>query len=93
MYGYSVARSHPFKSDNSHAEVVIQIFSRMGLPLQILTDRGTQFTSGLMKQLTFIIGIHHLRTTAYHPQSNGMLERLHATLEAMLRKATALGLD
>ena len=75
------------------AEAVIQIFSMMGLPLQILTERGTQFTNRFMKQLIFSLGIHHLHTRAYHPQSNGVLERLHATFEAMLRKATALGLD
>ena len=39
------------------------------------------------------LNIEHLRTTAYHPQSNGVFERLHATLKAMLGKATALGLD
>ena len=77
----------------SVAEAAIDIFSRMGLPLQILTDRGAQFTSSLSKQLTTVLNIEHLRTTAYHPQSNGILERLHATLEAMLGKATALGFD
>jgi len=49
--------------------------------------------SGLTKQLTIILGIEHLHTTAYHPQSNGVLERLHATLEAMLGKASAKGYD
>ena len=77
----------------SVAETAIDVFSRMGLPLQILTDRGAQFTSSLSKQLTTVPNIEHLRTTAYHPQSNGVLERLHATLEAMLEKATALGFD
>ena len=75
------------------AEAAIEIFSRMGLPLQILTDRGPQFRSSLSKHLTSILGIEHLLTTAYHPQSNGVLERLHATLEAMLGKASARGLD
>ena len=77
----------------SVAEAVIDVFSHMGLPLQILTDRGAQFTSSLSKQLTTVPNIEHLRTTAYHPQSNGVLERLHATLEAMLEKATAIGFD
>ncbi len=65
----------------------------MGLPQQILTDRGTQFTGALAKQLTSLMGIEKLHTTAYHPQTNRVLERLHATLEAMLGKARALGLD
>ncbi len=77
----------------SVAEATIEIFSRMGLPHQILTDRGTQFTSALAKQMSSLLGIEKLLTTAYHPQSNGVLERLHSTLEAMLGKAHALGLD
>ena len=77
----------------SVAEAAIEIFSRMGLPYQILTDRGSQFTGGLAKQLTSLMGIEKLHTTAYHPQTNGVLERLHATLVAMLGKAWALGLD
>ena len=72
---------------------MVEIFSRMGLPLQILTDRGTQFVSALNRQLTSVLGIDHLRTTAYHPQSNGVLERLYATPEAMLGKAMSNGLD
>ncbi len=58
-----------------------------------MTDRGTQFTGALAIQLTSLMGIEKLHTTAYHPQTNGVLERLHATLEAMLGKARALGLD
>ncbi len=77
----------------SVAESVIDIFSRMGLPQQILTDRGTQFTGVLAKQLTSLMGIEKLHTTAYHPQTNGVLERLHATIEVILGKARALGLD
>ena len=65
----------------------------MGLPYQILTDRGSQFTGSLAKQLTSLMGLEKLHTTAYHPQTNGVLERLHATLEAMLGSTRALGLD
>ncbi len=85
----------PLKSitAKSVAEAAIQIFSRMGLPYQILTDRGSQFTGALAKQLASLLGIEKLHTTAYHPQTNGVLERLHATLEAMLGKARDLGLD
>ncbi len=77
----------------SMAAATIEIFSRMGLPHQILTDRGTQFTSELAKQMSSLLGIEKLLTTAYHPQSNGVLERLHSTLEAMLGKVHGLGLD
>lgn len=77
----------------SVAEAALEIFSRMGLPLQILTDCRAQFTGALIKLLTTILHIAHIHTTAYHPQSNGILERLHSTLEAIIGKARSSGLD
>ncbi len=77
----------------SVAEAAIEIFSRMGLPYQVLTYRGPQFIGSLAKHVTSMLGIERLHTTAYHPQTNGVLERLHATLEAMLAKAHAEGMD
>lgn len=51
--------------------------SRFGIPLRLTTDQGRQFESTLFRQLNNLLGIHHLRTTPYHPQRNGMIERLH----------------
>jgi len=76
----------------SVAEAALDIFSRMGLPHQILTDHGAQFTGALMRQLTTMLHFDHIHTTAYHPQSNGVLERLHSTLEAIIGKARSSGL-
>lgn len=58
--------------------------SRFGLPLDITSDRGTQFTSKLWAEMAELLGtkLHH--TTAYHPQANGMVERFHRTLKAAL---------
>ncbi len=47
----------------------------------------------MAKHVTSMLGIERLHTTAYHPQTNGVLERLHTTLEAMLAKAHAEGMD
>lgn len=58
--------------------------SRFGVPLRITTDQGRQFESGLFKQLTSAIGCQRLRTTSYHPQSNGIIERWHRTLKAAI---------
>lgn len=44
--------------------------------------------SELMKQVTDTLGIDHIRTSPYHPQTNGMLERFHATLKSMIRKSS-----
>ena len=75
------------------AEAIVEIFGRMGLPYQVLTDRGAQFTGALAYQLNNLLGIVHLKTAPYHPQSNGVLERVHSTIEAMLAKSKSLELD
>lgn len=58
--------------------------SRFGVPLHVVTDRGTQFESELFKELSSLVGFHRLRTTPYHPQANGMMERQHRTLKAAI---------
>ena len=60
-------------------------FSRYGIPQIIITDQGRQFESELFNHLTMNLGIKHLRTSAYHPQTNGLVERAHRTLKASLR--------
>ena len=58
--------------------------STYGVPETITTDRGSQFTSGIWTQLLQVWGIKHNTTTAYHPQSNGLVERLHRRLKESL---------
>jgi len=62
--------------------------SRYGVPTTIISDRGAQFESDLFQNLCLSLGINHLSSTAYHPQTNGMLERFHRTLKASLRILT-----
>ena len=73
------------------ATAMVDIFSRYGLPREILTDQGTVFTSSLMCQLWQLLQITRVKTSPYHPQTDGMLERWHATLKGMLRKTRDLG--
>ena len=77
----------------SVAETMIELFSRTALPIKLLTDRGSQFTGILMNTLCEILAIERIKTTQYHPQSNGTIERMHGMLEAMLTKARAKGMD
>ena len=65
--------------------IISEWFSRYGLPRCIITDRGAQFESQLFSHLTESLGIKHLRSTSYHPQTNGLLERFHRTLKQSLR--------
>ena len=55
-----------------------------GVPETITTDRGSQFTSHIWTQLLQHWGIRHSTTTAYHPEANGMVERLHRRLKESL---------
>ena len=59
--------------------------ARFGVPLYVVTDRGAQFEAELFQLLAEMIGFHRLRTCAYRPQSNGMIERFHRTLKTALK--------
>ena len=49
------------------------------------SDRGTQFISDLWRAMSNLLGTELHPTTAYHPQANGMVERMHRTLKAALK--------
>ena len=65
---------------------LIQIFSWVGIPRELITDQGTNFNSRFMKQVYSLLGIRGIRTTPYHPQTDGMVEHFNQTPKAMLRK-------
>ena len=75
---------------NISAETVADAFAHgwvahYGVPVAITTDRGSQFLSSIWTQLMTQWGIRPITTTAYHPEANGMVERLHRRLkEAIL---------
>ena len=61
------------------AEALIDIFARHGIHEEILTDQGKNFTSALLGELYRIIGTRSLRTSPYHPQTDGLVERFNWT--------------
>ena len=82
--------SFAIPTENHLAETVARllvkfVFTKFGIPRFILTDQGTDFTSKLMKNVTKLFHIDHNVTTAYHPQTNGALERSHQTLSNYLK--------
>jgi Integrase core domain len=59
--------------------------ARYGVPHTVTSDRGTQFSSSAWACLAKKLGFRHAMTTAYHPQANGMVERLRRQLKDALR--------
>ena len=74
-------------------EALLDIFCLHGIPKTVLSDQGTQFMSSMMRATCKQLGVKQIRTTPYHPQSNGCVERLHGSLLPMLRKTTRKGLE
>ena len=58
--------------------------ARFGVPANISTDRGPQFTARLWDTLVHLLGVRLHRTCAYHPQANGLVERFHRHLKSAL---------
>ncbi|KAI2662301.1 Retrovirus-related Pol polyprotein from transposon 17.6 [Labeo rohita] len=71
------------------AQELFLLASRVGIPTEILTDQGTPFMSRLMADLCGLLRVKQLRTTVYHPQTDGLVERFNQTLKQMLRRVAA----
>ncbi len=73
-------------SAKSVAEALFSMISRVGIPKEILTDQGTAFMSRTIRKLYEVLGIKSVRTSVYHPQTDGLVERFNSTLKTMIRK-------
>ncbi len=69
------------------------IFSRTSIPEVILSDQGSQFCGKVVKQLCEMLGIEKIRTSPYHPERNGTVERMHGTFKAILGKCISDKVD
>jgi transposase InsO family protein len=80
----------PLSAATSCADALIAGWvSRYGVPVQLTSDRGTQFIPAIWDSLCQHLGIQHQPTTAFHPQVNGMVERCHRRLKDALRARLA----
>ena len=61
-----------------------QFFSRFGVPGELHSNQGRNFESSVFREVCTLLGIHKTRTTALHPQSDGMVEHYNRTIEAQL---------
>ena len=65
------------------AEKVVPVH---GVPKELLSDRGSNFFSKLMYELYRLLGVRKVNSSAYHPRTDGMVERFNRTLLDMLAK-------
>ena len=80
-----------FITKDQKAKTIVQILyerfiSVFGTPAKLLSGQGVNFTSALVEELCSAFGIQKCRTTAYHVQCNGQVERFHQTLFRMIGK-------
>ncbi|XP_076047361.1 uncharacterized protein LOC143028891 [Oratosquilla oratoria] len=64
---------------------LIYFYTQVGLPTVVQSDQGSNFTSRLFNQVMQTLGVQQSRSSAYHPQSQGVVERFHQTFKRILR--------
>jgi hypothetical protein len=68
-------------------EALVDVFSRVGVSREMLTDMGSQFTSGLMAEVSRLLSVRQLTTTPYHPICNGLVELVQRNVETNVKAA------
>ena len=63
-----------------------EFFSVFGFPRRLVSDQAAKFTRRVMSELCNLLGVAKIRTSPYHPQTNGAVERVHQTLRRMIAK-------
>ncbi|UYV66672.1 K02A2.6-like, partial [Cordylochernes scorpioides] len=82
---YAMTRAIPNGSAEEVAKFMIEdVLLKHGAPRELISDRGRTFISRTLKEINDLCGIIHRFTSAYHPQTNGLTERLNKTLADML---------
>lgn len=82
---WSIAFPLKTKSASKVVQCIIKLFYLFGAPKRILTDQGKEFCNKLNKEITDL-QIRRSYTSAYHPQTNGLVERLNGSIQRSLRK-------
>jgi transposase InsO family protein len=67
------------------AKAMVKFFTTFGLPTIVQTDQVSNFNSNLFQETLQNLGIKHVKSTPYQPQSQGALWRFHQTFESMMR--------
>ena len=84
---YVVAMALPDNTATTTTKCFVEQFIfKFGIPRRLITDRGVHFNNELMTNVTSLLGAHHIKTTVYHPQANGLVERFNGTFHPQLAK-------
>ena len=65
-------------------KALVKFFTFVGLPKSVQSDQGSNFMSGIFQQVMHELGITQYKSSPYHPESQGALERFHQTLKNMI---------
>ena len=83
-YAIAVPMQRPTAEET--AKIFVEdIVMKYGVPTAVISDQGSNFTSDLFRQVCRVMKIKHIKTTPYHPQSNGQTERTNGILVRLMR--------
>ena len=87
-YATRYVEAKPLKTAKAEevAEALWEIWTRVGVPKEILTDRGSQFVGDLANEVNRLLCVKGLTTTPYHAQGNGLVEKYNGTIKTMLKR-------
>ena len=87
-YATRYPEAFPLSSQTAEnvADCLFSLFSRVGIPDEIVSDQGTNFMSELITQLCTTLSIKRIKSSIYHPEANGLVERFNATMKHMIKK-------
>ena len=87
---YSTKWPEVFAIADQNAETVaralVEVVSHHGVPENLLSDSGANLLSDLLDKVYVLLGIRKINTSAYQPQTDGLVERFNITLSDMLAK-------
>ncbi|UYV63918.1 K02A2.6-like [Cordylochernes scorpioides] len=91
MTRYAITKAIPDGGAIETAKFLVEdVILKHGAPREMITDRGRNFISQVIKEIIALCGIVHIFTTAYHPQTNGLTERFNKTLGDTLSMYTGV---
>ena len=89
-YATKWPEAFPLKNTSTETllDCLVEMTARLGIPEEVLSDNGSNFVSKTMHQFCQLTGIYQIKTSPYHPQTDGMVERFNATMKRLLKKLT-----